>query len=153
MKYLKTFENLNLLTEWGLILSEEDFNKYADEFDSIVEPFLEYADAGYGVSFETAYGSKVTMTYDDYNKKNDKYKEFINGLPARRLFFSSRVEMLYDYKVLLSLLEDVQVSVDRLGDLGWKMKEFQVHGLKDVDLSWIKPRIIISHEFEKRGQI
>ncbi len=150
MKYLKKFENLNLLTEWGLILSEEDFDKYAYEFDLIVEPFLEYTDIG-DLSFETAYGSKVTITYDDYSKKNDKYKEFINGLPVRGLFFSSRITMPYDYKVLLSLLEDIQTSVDRLSDMKWKMETFNVSGFKDneSDGFYGNPRIIISHKFKK----
>ena len=42
MRYLKKYnESLELQSEWGLILPEEEFNKYADEFDSIVEPFLD----------------------------------------------------------------------------------------------------------------
>ena len=146
MKYLKKFENLDMLKQWGKLLSEEDFDKYAYEFDLIVEPFLEYADTGYDLSFETAYGTKVRITYDDYNKKNDRYKEFIHGLPSNRLFFTSRIIMPYDYQNLISLLEDVQVSVDRLGDRGWKLKRFDVNGLKDYS-----PRIVISHEFEKNS--
>lgn len=148
MKHLKKFENLRMLTDWGLLLPEDKFNKYAEEFDAILDGFLEYADMGYKLSFETAYGNAVHMKYDDYLKKNDKYKEFINGLPVRGLFFTSTIEIPYDYKVLLSILEDVQASVDRLGDIGWVMKEFEVKGLKERYLT-MTPKISISHSFEK----
>lgn len=149
MKYLKYFESLSHQSEWGLILSPEDFIKVADEFDSIIEPYLEYADMGYELSFETAYGSRVFMNYDDYLKKTDKYKEFINGLHVRGSFFTSKVKLPYDYNVLIEFLKDVQVSIDRLGDNGWVMKEFEVKGLKESTLSSSKPRITVSHEFNK----
>ncbi len=44
MKHLKKFENLQMLKEWGYLLSDDDFNMYAEEFDSVIDGFLEYAD-------------------------------------------------------------------------------------------------------------
>jgi len=142
-------ENLQRLKEWGYLLSDTDFNKYAEEFDSVIDGFLEYADEGYELSFKTAYGMEVRMTYDDYTKKNEKYQEFIHGLPRRGLFFTSSITMPYEYKVLQSLLEDVQASVDRISDLGWVMKKFEVNGFKIPFAVSIKPYIVVSHEFER----
>ena len=147
MKHLKKFENLDMLRQWGRLLSDEDFDNYAYEFDLIVEPFLEYADIGYELSFETAYGTRVRISYDDYKERNDTYKEFIHGLPTGRFFFKSYITINYDYNVLLSLLEDIQACVGRLGDRGWTLKEFNVIGQKVPIFG--KPNITISHEFEK----
>ena len=153
MKYLQKFENLKLLTDWDMLLSDEDFKKYAEEFDLLIEPFLEYADIGYYLDFETAYGTKVIMKYQDYLDKNDKYKEFIHGFPAMRygkhifpkIFFISNIIIPYDYEKLLDVLVDVNVSVGRVSDIGWKLKDFVVKS----STSFGKPIIKISHEFIK----
>jgi len=148
MKHLKRFENLELQSEWGLILSDEEFKKSANDFDAIIEPYLEYADEGYELSFETAYGSRVIMNYDDYMSKNEKYQEFINGLHAGRSFFISTVKLPYDYNILTKFLNEIQVSIDRLSDNGWMLKEFDVKGIVEPRYS-MPPRIIVKHEFEK----
>lgn len=154
MKHLKRYnEDLSFLKELNRLLSDDDFNKYAEEFDSIIEGFLEYADEGYELKFETAYGRQVHMKYEDYLKKNEKYQEFIHGLPKGGLFFSSQIMIPYDYKLMLSLLEDIQSSVDRIGDLGWVMKKFDISGFTNHiafgSESWSQPRIVVTHEFQK----
>jgi hypothetical protein len=43
MKHLRKYnEDLSFLKELNRLLSEEDFNKYAEEFDSIIDGFVEY---------------------------------------------------------------------------------------------------------------
>ena len=151
MKHLKKFESLGLIKDWNLLLSDEDFKKNADEFDSIVEAYIEYAHEGYEISFETAYGTKVIISWNDYNSKNEKYQEFIHGLGAKGFFFTSKIKLPYDYSKLQSLLEDVQSCVDRLGDMGWKLVEFNVIGITPNHFSsqFHKPNIRVEHEFKK----
>lgn len=150
MKHLRKYnEDLSFLKELNRLLSEEDFNKYAEEFDSIIDGFVEYADEGYELSFETAYGRRVTIAYQDYLDKNERYQEFIHGLPSHGLFFKSRIVIPYDYTILKSLLHDIQTSIDRAGDRGWVLKEFDVKGIKKPLTNSMKPRIIITHDFEK----
>lgn len=154
MKHIKKYnEDLTLLKKWGRLLSEEDFNKYAEEFDNIIDGFVEYADEGYELSFETAYGQRVTMKYKDYIEKNEKYQEFIHGFGYTNLFFTSKIVIPYDYNILQSLLQDIQTSIDRVGDRGWFLKEFNVNGYKIPLTSSMNPRIVVSHEFEKGKRV
>jgi hypothetical protein len=153
MKHLKKFESLGLIKDWNLLLSDEDFKKNADEFDSIVEAYIEYAHEGYEISFETAYGTKVIISWNDYNSKNEKYQEFIHGLGAKGFFFTSKIKLPYDYSKLQSLLEDVQSCVDRLSDMGWILVEFKVVGIspdnKMAHSKFNPPNIRVEHEFKK----
>ena len=151
MKHLKKFENLRRIKEWDLLLSDEDFKKNADEFDSIAEAYIEYTHEGYEISFETAYGTRVSMSWSDYNEKNEKYQEFIHGLVAKGYFFTSSVKLPYDYNKLQSFLEDVQSCVDRLGDMGWNLVEFKVVGISSNSRTsrFNPPNIKVEHEFIK----
>jgi hypothetical protein len=151
MKHLNKFENLRLIKDWNLLLSDEDFKKNADEFDIIVEAYIEYAHDGYEISFETAYGQRVIISWDDYNSKNEKYQEFIHGLGAKGFFFTSEIKLPYDYNKLQSLLEDVQSCVDRLNDMGWKLDKFNVTGITSNHFSsqFHKPNIRVEHKFKK----
>jgi protein subunit release factor A len=64
----KRYQELEgLLASPEIISHKEQYNKYAKEFDIIIEPFLEYAYVG-ELSFQTAYGQQVTMSYNDYNE-------------------------------------------------------------------------------------
>lgn len=147
VKYLKNFENLNLLKQWGLILSDEEFQKMAQEFDKIIEPFLEYTDDGHLLKFETAYGERVLMKYEDYLSKNEKYKEFINGLPARGLFFNVILYLPNNYENLINFLSDFNSSVGRINDLGWRTSEFKISGSYDNRL--VSNYIILNYGFKK----
>jgi hypothetical protein len=147
MKYLKKFENLNLLKQWGFILSDEEFQNIALEFDKIIEPFLEYTDEGHLLKFETAYGERVLMRYEDYLAKNDKYKEFINGLPAKGLFFNVILYLPNNYENLINFLSDFNSSVGRINDLGWRTSEFKISGSYDNRL--VSKYIILNYEFRK----
>jgi len=153
MKHLKKFESLGLIKDWNLLLSDEDFKKNAEEFDSIVEAYIEYAQEGYEISFETAYGTRVIISWNDYNSKNEKYQEFIHGLGARGFFFTSKIKLPYDYSKLQSLLEDVQSCVDRLSDMGWILVEFKVIGIspdnKITHSEYNPSHIRVEHEFKK----
>lgn len=152
MKHLKKFENLSKLKDWGRLLSDEDFKKYAEEFDNIVDIFIDYVDLGYEIRFETAYGAKVAMKYEDYVAKNVKYEEFIHGLPARGLFFTLSIKMPYDFKQFITIVDDVNNSSTRLESLDWVIKSFDVHGLPEKGIKnnsgWMKPHITITYDFE-----
>lgn len=148
MKHLKKFENLSHIKEWNLLLSDEDFNKNASDFDSIAEAYIEYAHEGYKISFETAYGKSVSISWSDYNEKNEKYQEFIHGLGAKGYFFTSDVKLPYDYKKLQDFLEDVQSCVNRLDDMGWMLVEFKVLAITKSS-AWRDKQITVSHVFKK----
>jgi hypothetical protein len=148
MKYLKKFENLNMLKSWNMILSDSDFKTYAEMFDEIVDIFVDYTDLGYEMKFETAYGSKVVMTYEDYIDKNEKYQEFIHGLPARGLFFTLSIRMPYDFENFINILNDVNSNSKRLESMEWVIKSFNVNGEHVSKFTWSKPFIRISYEFE-----
>jgi hypothetical protein len=132
MRHLRKFESLGLIKDWNLLLSDEDFKKNADEFDSITEAYIEYSHEGYEISFE-------------------KYQEFIHGLGAKGYFFTSSVKLPYDYNKLQSFLEDVQSCVDRLGDMGWNLVEFKVVGISPNNTisQFNPPNIRVEHEFRK----
>jgi len=152
MKYLKKFENLNMLKSWNMILSDSDFKTYAEMFDDIVDIFVDYTDLGYEMKFETAYGSKVIMTYEDYIDKNEKYQEFIHGLPARGLFFTLSIRMPYDFENFINILNDVNSNSKRLESMEWVIKSFNVNGMPVSKFTWSKPFITISYEFESESK-
>lgn len=147
LKHLKKFENLELLKKWGKLQSDENFKKMAEEFDALVEVFLDYVDEGYEIDFDTAYGTRVFISYEDYLEKNDKYEEFIHGLASHNMEFTSRIVMDYNYDKFLNILRDIQSSCDKIQDINWKMIEFTVNGLNEPGFG--RRRIIISHEFKK----
>lgn len=146
MKYLKKFENLNLIKNWNLLLSDEDFKKYAELFDHIIDIFIEYRDLDYDIKFETAYGSRVSMSFDDYIDKNEKYEEFIHGLPARGLFFSISIKMEFDFNNFIKLISDINQSSTRLESLDFRIKSFDIKG--DPLYKFPSPFISIKYEFE-----
>ena len=148
MKHLKNFESLRMLKDWGYLLSDEDFKKYADDFDNIVDIFIDYYDLGYEIKFATAYGAQVTMHYDDYLKKNEKYQEFIHGLPRRGLFFSIYIKMPYDFENFTKILNDVNGSSNRLESMDWVVKSFKVTG-EPFD-KYQPPFITINYNFESK---
>lgn len=125
MKHLKKFENLDFIKQLGLLLSEEEFQKWADEFDTIIESFLDY-DTGFKLRFETAYGRRVIMSLDDYLQKNETYKEFIHGLPARGLKFKSTIVISGDYDSLIQVLDDIKTTINRISDIGWQSASLEV---------------------------
>jgi hypothetical protein len=141
MKHLKKFENLDLIKEWDLLLSEEEFQKWADEFDTIIESFL-YYETGFKLRFETAYGQRVIMSLDDYLQKNDTYKEFIHGLPARGLKFKSTIIISGDYDNLIKVLDDIKTTINRISDIGWESTSLEVGTMNDGSFR-------ITNEFKK----
>jgi hypothetical protein len=148
MKHLKKFESLQMLKDWGYLLSDEDFKKYADDFDNIVDIFIDYYDLGYEIKFATAYGAQVTIHYDDYLKKNEKYQEFIHGLPRRGLFFSVYIKMPYDFENFTKILNDVHGSSNRLESMDWVAKSFKVTG--DPIGKYQNPFISVNYDFESK---
>ena len=148
MKHLKKFESLRTLKDWNMILSDSDFKMYAEMFDNIVDIFVDYSDLGYDIKFATAYGSQVTMTYDDYVDKNEKYQEFIHGLPAKGLFFSIYIKMPYEFENFINILNDVNSSSKRLESMDWVIKSFKVSG--EPFNKFPSPYITINYNFESR---
>ena len=146
MKHLKKFESLRMLKDWNLILSDSDFKMYAEVFDNVVDIFVDYYDLGYDIKFATAYGSQVTMTYDDYVDKNEKYQEFIHGLPAKGLFFSIYIKMPYEFENFINILNDVNSSSKRLESMDWAIKSFKVSG--EPFNKFPSPYITINYNFE-----
>ena len=148
MKHLQKFESLQFLKDWGYLLSDEDFKKYADDFDNIIDIFIDYHDLGYEIKFATAYGAQVTIDYYDYLKKNEKYQEFIHGLPRRGLFFSVYVKMPYDFENFTKILNDVHGSSSRLESIDWIAKSFKVTG--EPFNEYQPPFITINYNFESK---
>ena len=91
------------------------------------------------------------MKFDDYLKKNEKYEEFIHGLPAYGLFFTSTLILkIYNYDKMLDILENIQSSVGRLSDIGWEMKKFTIYGTPKAG-SYTYP-MMINHEWAKKDE-
>lgn len=128
MKHLRAFENLDMLRGMNRLLSDEKFQKVSNEFDEIVDYFLEIADS-YSLRFSTAYGRKVTMSYKDYLEQNETYQEFIHGLAAirhqERPKFTAHVSGENNYDELLNLQNKFKSIINRMETSGWSMIELE----------------------------
>jgi hypothetical protein len=62
-------------------LPAEQLKKSIDEFEDLLMLVYPFIDKGLSVRFDSAYGQRVFMTYEDYQSKNNKWIEFINAYP------------------------------------------------------------------------
>jgi hypothetical protein len=84
MRHLKKFESLEKLKKEKLFLSDKDFKQAAEEFEEVMDCFLEITDKGYEVYFRNSYGHGITlMSYQDYLDQNEDYQEFIHGTKSK----------------------------------------------------------------------
>lgn len=61
-------------------LPDDRLKESIETFEHILNCMTSILD-NYEVRFIGRYGSQITMTYDDYKEKNNKYTIFINGFP------------------------------------------------------------------------
>lgn len=132
MKNLKTYEAQiqgqihNIFDKTPKNINYDELSK---EFDVIVDAFVEFVDDGYGLSFITACGRQVFLTYDDYIRRGVNYDEFIKALPIMGLFFTVRISLgESDYRTSLKIAEEVQSSIGRINDLGWVLTDYKLDG-------------------------
>ncbi len=145
----KNFINENMVNSLLPYLSEDELNKSVDIFEDIYYLTLPFLDKGYGVSFGTAYGRAVSISANDYITKNDKWVEFINGLPVRRCYLEIKIDLnKYDLTELSSIIDD------EYGDFLEKIKIYKwVHNKSNIFLcpeSTIYRKSLITIEIERK---
>lgn len=152
MKHLKSFEGLEMLRDWKLLLSDEDFTKSAAEFEEVVDCFLEITDLGYQLNFITAYGREVRMSYQDYLDQNETYQEFIHGIQAtfRHGFrgrygpeFKSEIITKWNYDGLILIQNQFKSVISKLKNLGFDFVEYKATSSKQFN------SMSITYEFIK----
>ena len=103
----------------------------SNEFDKIVDIFIEFADDGCDLKFRTACGHQVSMSYDDYTSKNKNYHEFMDALPIMGIFFDISIHTNYNYDKFIDMSKEFQASLLRIREYNWNLKEFKSHVFSD----------------------
>ncbi len=116
---------MRFISKYNHFLNESTENN--DVVVSIVETMLDFIDEGEKITFKSSTGD---MSYSDYLEKNDNYQKFKPVITARGTT-TSRFTIVYrpkdgSYKNLMIIIDNMQSTIDRLGDDGWVLSEFRV---------------------------
>lgn len=120
-----------------------------NEVDKIVETMLDFIDDGVNITFKSSTGD---MKYSDYIEKNSAYQKFKPVIVSKNKTIS-KFNILYhpedqSYSNLMTILDNMQSTIGRLGDEGWILSNFYIspdrgyHG-NNVKITWV------SFEFTK----
>ena len=102
-----------------------------NEVDKIVDTMLDFIDEGEKITFKSSAGD---MTYSDYLEKNTNYHNFKPVITARGTT-TSRFTIVYkpkdgSYNNLITILDNMQSTIGRLGEDGWVLNDFRVGTIK-----------------------
>jgi predicted ABC-type ATPase len=134
-------------------------NVSENEVDKIVDTMLDFIDEGEKITFHSPTGE---MTYTDYLEKNTRYQSFKPVLVSKNktvckfsIFYSPKDG---SYDNLMTILDNMQSTIGRLGEEGWVLSDFRASSKnvsegKEVKINWVafeftKPDIILDKEFE-----
>ena len=120
-----------------------------NEVDKIVDTMLDFIDEGEKISFRSSTGD---MRYTDYLEKNSAYQNFKPVLVSKNKTVS-KFSIIYSpkdgsYDNLMTILDNMQSTIGRLGEDGWVLSDFRAGSNsaskgKDVVINWV------SFEFTK----
>lgn len=130
-------------------LSEDKLKESIKEFEDILMLVYAFKDNGFEVDFETVYGSRVHISYDDYHKKTTRWIEFINGFPkyyelTLHFTFNKFDVNLFSY-VIAGEYDDFLQKID---SLDWKHKKTNM-SLYPPSSNLSKDKMYISIELKK----
>jgi predicted ABC-type ATPase len=119
------------------------------EVDKIVDTMLDFIDDGERITFKSSTGD---MNYTDYLEKNTRYQNFKPVLVSKNKTVS-KFSIVYrpkdgSYDNLMTILDNMNSTIGRLGDDGWVLSDFRAgsnskgYGV-EVLISWV------SFEFTK----
>lgn len=74
-----------------------------NEFEDLLSLLINIIDNGFNVTFCSAYGQRVFLSYEDYIAKNENWVEFINAYPK---FRTIEIRITNDNKFDNNLLSD-----------------------------------------------
>lgn len=120
-----------------------------NEVDKIVDTMLDFIDEGEKILFKSSTGD---MTYTDYLEKNTIYQGFKPVLVSKNKTVS-KFSIVYSpkdgsYDNLMTVLDNMQSTIGRLGEYGWVLSDFRAGSNsaskgKEVVINWV------SFEFTK----
>lgn len=148
-KFSKEGKLLKRKSDEYIPLIKESLSNTEDEIDYIVDTMLEYIDEDENVIFKSPSGG---MRYTDYLAKNATYQSFKPVLVSKNKTVS-RFSIFYapkdgSYDKLVTVLDNMQSTIGRLGEYGWVLSDFRAGSNRKgygvpVSISWI------SFEFSK----
>lgn len=107
-----------------------DYEKVKSDFDDVVNSLLDIIDEfDVELKFETACGHRVGLTYEEYARKGDDYKEFIEALPVMGEFFTVILWIRkMNYPLTIEVMSAMVSNIEKIKDLGWEFKEYVISG-------------------------
>ena len=124
MKFIQKF-NENKINPILNYLPDDKLKESTEIFENLVDSLLSFIDQDFEVSFSTAYGSQITIKYNDYIVKNSRWVEFINGFPVRGYFITITIIIsYYDMEKMADIMKsDCYEFLERIELYKWVNKE------------------------------
>lgn len=123
------------------------------EISNIVDCVLDFIDDGYKITFKSPIGD---MTYQQYlDKTGDFHPVFKPNESLIRYQFSLRIsksDKFQTYDDFVKIVDEMQVAIARLQDLGWNLTKFEV-STYEGSLKSVEPKFnFIEYKFTKPDQ-
>lgn len=124
-----------------------------NEVDNIVDTMLDFIDEGEKITFKSSTGD---MNYTDYLSKNSNYQNFKPVIASKNRTVS-KFSIVYSpkdgsYNNLMTILDNMQSTIGRLGEYGWSLSDFKSNSNRG-HLGKLVSITSVSFEFSKPDQL